>query len=80
MANNPICCKRNRKRIQETHAILEVDEKVNRVDDAEPLDLVLNLLHLLEADGRDVTAFLAGAASHWKMVGGAGLEPATPCL
>lgn len=64
MADNPICCKRNRERIQETRAILEVAEKVNQVDDVEPLDLVVNLLHLVEADCRDVTTFLAGAGSH----------------
>lgn len=64
IADNPICCKRNRERIQETRAILEVAEKVNRMNDAEPLDLVVNLLHLVEADGRDETAFLAGAGSH----------------
>ena len=68
------CCERNHDRIEIARRALRyakhegVAEQERIADDADddPVDLVVNLLHLVESDGRDVEAFLATAEHHWK--------------
>ena len=60
------CCKQNLDRIEIARRVLQYARHGGMADDDDPIDLIVNLLHLVESDGRDVEAFLATAESHWK--------------
>ena len=59
------CCERNRDRIKIARRVLQHAKHEGLADGEDPIDLVVNLLHFVESDGRDVEAFLATAERHW---------------